>query len=125
MSLEDTFTLTIESPDFPCDDLSVRSFKGKEAISRLFRYDIEIVCRRHDGPEADAMTGAHVTLVLERFAGSARAGTACGASTASSPRSTISSPATRTSASTASASSPRLLAVAGGDARHLHGGQRP
>ena len=69
MSLEDTFTLTLESPDFPCEDLSVRAFKGKEAISRLFEYDIEIVCRRHDGPEADAMTGAHVTLVLERFAG--------------------------------------------------------
>ncbi len=69
MSLEETFTLTLESPDFFCDELTVRTFTGKESIGRLFEYDIEVVCRRHDGPEADSMTGAHVTLVLERFEG--------------------------------------------------------
>ena len=69
MPLQDEFTLTLESPDFPCDNLVVHTFSGKEAISRLFEYELEIVCRHHHGPDADAMTGAHVTLVLERFEG--------------------------------------------------------
>ena len=69
MPLQDELTLTLESPDFPCDDLVVRTFSGKEAIGRLFEYDLEVVARSHHGPDAEAMTGAHVTLVLARAPG--------------------------------------------------------
>src|SRR5262249_44689801 len=54
-----------------CERLLVTSFTGKEAISRLFEYDVEILCERRDGPGAEAMIGAWVTLVIERLAGQA------------------------------------------------------
>ncbi len=66
----DELTLTLTSDDFPTDRLRVRAFSGKEAISRLFSYDVELVSLDHDGPSAQAMTGAHVTLVIERYPGS-------------------------------------------------------
>jgi type VI secretion system secreted protein VgrG len=69
MPQSDDFTLTLESADFPCDRLHVRTFSGKEAISQLFEVDLEVVCADHDGPSAEAMTGAHVTLIIERHAG--------------------------------------------------------
>jgi type VI secretion system secreted protein VgrG len=69
MPTADTLVLTLESDDFPCDRLRVRAFSGKEAISQLFAYDVELVCVDHDGPSADAMNGAHVTLVIEREPG--------------------------------------------------------
>jgi type VI secretion system secreted protein VgrG len=71
MPTHDELTLTLESGDFSCEGLRVRAFSGKEAISRLFAYEIEVECSDHGGPDAEAMTGAKVTLVLERFPGGA------------------------------------------------------
>lgn len=67
MSHDNVFTFTIESSHFACEDLAVRRFTGKESISHLFEYDLEVVCKHHDGPDPDTMTGAEVTLVIERF----------------------------------------------------------
>ena len=69
MPMHDEITLTLESGDFPCDDLRVRSFSGKEAISKLFAYDIEVSCPESGGPDPEAMTGAKVALAIERFPG--------------------------------------------------------
>jgi type VI secretion system secreted protein VgrG len=69
MSHHDVLTFTIESSHFACDDLAVRRFTGKESIGHLFEYDLEVVCKHHDGPDPDTMTGAEVTLVIERFEG--------------------------------------------------------
>jgi len=65
----DDLTLTLESSDFPCDRLEVRRFTGTEAISRLFDFEIEVVCLDHEGPRPEAMTGAQATVVMERFPG--------------------------------------------------------
>ena len=69
----DELSLTLESSDFPCDRIRVHTFTGREAISRLFEYELQIVCLDHDGPSPDVMTGASVTLVIDRAPGN-RAG---------------------------------------------------
>src|SRR5262249_21214340 len=69
MPQKDELTLTLESSDFPCDRLELRRLTGKEAISRLFDFEIEVVCLDHDGPLPEAMTGAQATVVMERFPG--------------------------------------------------------
>lgn len=56
----------IESRAFPCEGLHVRSLAGKEAISRLFRFDLEIVCVSRAGLGEDALTGLDVDIVFER-----------------------------------------------------------
>lgn len=66
---QDTFTMTLESSDFPCERLRVRAFTGKEAISRLFEYHLEVVCPEHEGPSVESMPGAKVNLVIERAPG--------------------------------------------------------
>jgi type VI secretion system secreted protein VgrG len=65
----DEFEMSLESGDFPCDRLRVHTFTGKEAISRLFEYDIEVVCLDPEGPSTEAMVGAKVTLVIQRVPG--------------------------------------------------------
>ena len=69
MSNEDELTLEIESEDFSCDGLRVRTFSGKEAIGHLFDYELEVVGPHDSGADPDAMLGAHVTLVLQRAEG--------------------------------------------------------
>jgi type VI secretion system secreted protein VgrG len=65
----DELTLTLESNDFPCDRLRVRSIHGTERIGRLFDFTLEVTCLDHDGPSADLIAGAHLTLVITRTAG--------------------------------------------------------
>lgn len=69
MPQQDEMILTLESADFPCDRLRVRRVTGAEAVSRFFDLRIEVVCLDHEPPPADAMAGAPVTLVMERFEG--------------------------------------------------------
>jgi type VI secretion system secreted protein VgrG len=71
MPLPDQFTLSLESNDFPCDRLRVRAFTGTERISRVFDLRIDVVCLDHDGPSAESMAGARVTLVIDRASGPA------------------------------------------------------
>jgi type VI secretion system secreted protein VgrG len=63
----DNFEMTLESGDFSCERLRVHTFAGKEAISRLFEYDIEIVSVDGEGPSTQTMVGARVTLVITRI----------------------------------------------------------
>src|SRR5687768_9717875 len=65
-SITDYVDVSIETGAFPSDRLRVRELSGREAISELFRFDIEVVCLDAEGPDAGAMMGAEVTLVWKR-----------------------------------------------------------
>jgi type VI secretion system secreted protein VgrG len=69
MSLPEELTLTLESKDFPCEHLRVHAVEGTERIGRLFDFKIEVVCVDPQGPDAEVMAGARVTLVIERSEG--------------------------------------------------------
>jgi type VI secretion system secreted protein VgrG len=66
MSLPDELTLTLESKDFPCDDLRIHRLEGTERIGRLFDLRLDVVCAGDAAPDVEAMAGARVTLVIER-----------------------------------------------------------
>ena len=55
----------IESNEFPCDDLRVTGFTGREAISEPFSFDIDLVRLGADALPSAAGPGARLTLVLE------------------------------------------------------------
>lgn len=57
--------LRLDSPDFSCDHVRVREVNGKEAIGRLFSFDIDVVC---DGGAELALAevlGAAASLVFD------------------------------------------------------------
>jgi type VI secretion system secreted protein VgrG len=56
--------VTLESKAFSCDGLEVVSFKGKERISSLYEFDLEVVVRSDDAPTAEAIAGSSVRLVF-------------------------------------------------------------
>ena len=55
----------LESEQFPCEHVQIHKLEGREAISRLFSFDIGIVCFRPDELDPVAMEGADVTVVFE------------------------------------------------------------
>jgi type VI secretion system secreted protein VgrG len=71
MPLHDELTLTLESNDFPCDRLRVRSLHGTERIGRVFDLRVEVAWLEHDGPSAELMAGARVTVLVELAPGAA------------------------------------------------------
>src|SRR5690348_15586515 len=56
----------LESSDFDCEKVQVRRVVGREAISKLYDYEIELVFIGSEGPGIDAMLGAGATLVWDR-----------------------------------------------------------
>jgi type VI secretion system secreted protein VgrG len=67
MLRQDGLVLKIESPDFPCEGLSVCELSGTEAISRLFDLALLVACPERDGLPAEAMIGAQLTVSLEQL----------------------------------------------------------
>lgn len=65
-NVHETLEVLIEADDFACDRMRIRKLSGREAISRLFRFEVEIVCLDHQGVDTAAMSGARVTLVFVR-----------------------------------------------------------
>jgi type VI secretion system secreted protein VgrG len=61
--------IALESEAFSCDALRVRRFSGREAISRLFAYEVEVVVDE-EGPSVDDFLGVEVSIVLDRLGGS-------------------------------------------------------
>src|SRR4051812_40824727 len=58
-------SVRIESGSGPWDHVRVHELSGREAVSDLFRFDVDVVCDAgHDLPD-DALPGADVTLVIE------------------------------------------------------------
>jgi len=66
-------SVSIESNAFPCDALRVRRVVGRERLSKMFEFDIDLVVLEGTGPERSTLIGAAVSLV---FAPRGAAGTA-------------------------------------------------
>ncbi|MFO0760467.1 MAG: type VI secretion system tip protein TssI/VgrG [Byssovorax sp.] len=64
--VENLVEIRLESGDFSCDGVQVHRLSGREAISQLFSFDLEIVCRDEGGPTAEAMAGATASIVFLR-----------------------------------------------------------
>ena len=56
----------LESDSFSCDGVEVARVSGRERISALFRFEVDIVAAAADAPSSDEMAGAFATLVFER-----------------------------------------------------------
>ncbi|MEZ4296621.1 MAG: type VI secretion system tip protein TssI/VgrG [Polyangiaceae bacterium] len=56
----------LESESFSTDSVEVSRLSGKERISSLFRFDVDIVATAATAPSRDEMVGALATLVFER-----------------------------------------------------------
>ena len=62
----ETLRARLQSPDFSCDALQISRVTGREAISRLFSFAIEVVCTEPDGLQPDDVIGADASLVFEQ-----------------------------------------------------------
>jgi type VI secretion system secreted protein VgrG len=69
--MNDQLPISIESDAFSCDAVRVRRLVGREAISRLFEFDVEVVVASDEGPSSEAFLGVGVTIVFDHVAGSA------------------------------------------------------
>lgn len=63
---DDRFDVRIEGHHLPRERIRIRKLTGREAISRLFEFEIDIVCLGDEGVDTRALMGADVTLVFER-----------------------------------------------------------
>lgn len=66
----DKLPISLESDAVSCEAVRVRRFVGREAISRLFEYEVEVVVVDESGPKAEDFLGTGVTIVLDNVAGS-------------------------------------------------------
>jgi type VI secretion system secreted protein VgrG len=66
MAVNDTLDIRLESPGFATDRLKLCKLSGRETISQLFSFDVEIACLDPDGIDGRAMTGEDVVIVFER-----------------------------------------------------------
>jgi type VI secretion system secreted protein VgrG len=66
MTTDDILTIRIEASGFASDRLWVRKLSGRERVSELFDFEVEIVSLDEGGPEPSAMIGASVALVFTR-----------------------------------------------------------
>jgi type VI secretion system secreted protein VgrG len=67
-NVHEVLEVQIDSRSFSCERLRVHRLSGKEAISRLFRFEVDVVSLDHDGASATAedMAGGSVTLTFVR-----------------------------------------------------------
>jgi type VI secretion system secreted protein VgrG len=59
-----TLTAVLKSPDFPCDSLQISRVEGREAISQLFSFTIDVVCIEPDDFTFELL-GLRASLVFE------------------------------------------------------------
>jgi type VI secretion system secreted protein VgrG len=64
--MELDFDIQLHSREFPCDDLQVFRVAGREAISQLFFFDVDVVCRQGAEMPEGVGPGAIVSLQLLR-----------------------------------------------------------
>jgi type VI secretion system secreted protein VgrG len=60
-----TIEARLESSDFSCDALQIAKVEGREAISRLFSFAIDVVCTDPNGLHEDDLVGAEASLVFD------------------------------------------------------------
>lgn len=63
--LEEAVDFRVESEQFDCNALQVFEVEGREAISRLFSFDIGVVSTSSAGLDPEVVHGALVSLVME------------------------------------------------------------
>src|SRR5580704_2574885 len=54
------------SPNLPVDSLRIARIKGREAISQLFTFTIDVACLEPDDFRANNVVGVEATLVFEQ-----------------------------------------------------------
>lgn len=62
----DTLRVRLQSSEFPCDHIQINRVTGREAISQLFSFAIELVCLDPDEFNPDDAAGALASLVFEQ-----------------------------------------------------------
>ncbi len=62
---DDLVHLRLESEDFPCDDLQIFEFAGRESLGKLFALSIGVASTKPPGLDLAAVEGATATLVFE------------------------------------------------------------
>lgn len=56
--------IRLESNDFPCERVWIRKLEGREQISQLFQFDLELVVKDAAGLDTSKVSGAIVTIVF-------------------------------------------------------------
>ena len=60
-----TLKVSLQSNDFSCGAIQVNKVVGREAISQLFSFAIEMICTDPEGFDPDDAAGAQASLVIE------------------------------------------------------------
>jgi type VI secretion system secreted protein VgrG len=61
---QEVLEVKLESTHFPCGDLRIRGLSGRETISRLFDFTLDVVCLDAGGVDTAAMMGASCSVVI-------------------------------------------------------------
>ncbi|WP_437528641.1 type VI secretion system tip protein TssI/VgrG [Sorangium sp. So ce726] len=64
--LADSLNIRLELSGFSSDLLQVSRLSGREAISQLFTFDVEVVCPSEDGVDGQTFTGESIAIVFEQ-----------------------------------------------------------
>jgi type VI secretion system secreted protein VgrG len=62
--VRDFLEVRLESASFPCAHLQIHRLTGREAISQLFEFELEVVSTVADEPTAAAMSSAAATIIF-------------------------------------------------------------
>ncbi|MBM4359763.1 MAG: phage late control D family protein, partial [Deltaproteobacteria bacterium] len=62
----------VASPDFSCDGLEVTRLVGRERLSRLYEFDVEVVARRASAVPTEELVGGAVRILLTSSEGAER-----------------------------------------------------
>lgn len=65
-SRSDSLDIRIELSALPSDLLHVHKLSGREAISQLFSFDVDVSCPREAAVDGQALTGEDVAIVFEQ-----------------------------------------------------------
>jgi type VI secretion system secreted protein VgrG len=70
--VDETIDVRIEANDFPCGELRVRRLAGREVISSLFDFELEVVSLAREGVDVTQMMGASVAIVIQQHGAEVR-----------------------------------------------------
>ncbi len=62
--VRDFLEVRLESKGFPCEHLQIHRLTGREAISQLFEFELEVMSTRPEEPTAAAMSSSPATIVF-------------------------------------------------------------
>src|SRR3954468_20511268 len=62
--LQDYVEVRLDSPEFACDQIRIYKLSGREAISQLFSFEIEIAVIDNTELELEKVMGADATLIF-------------------------------------------------------------